>query len=562
MAFTIANWTCNSTSLNQGQETVAGVVLNAPNIFTYASPTDTVATITGSNYFLTMYNSLSVGDFIIGSGTDASFIVKVVSNSVSGVTVANVINASSGGVTSVAAGTGLTGGTITSTGTIGLNIPLIQNQTYVFEVDHGIANAYTATAIPSVLAYTPGLLVKLLVGNANTGPSTLDVSGLGPIAITTTSLAALTEGQMGQGMIANLEFDGTQFQLLNPIPAGATSGVTSTQVQQAAFTSAIDTGTADNYLGALSPAVNAYTDQMILSIIPANTNATIGPQINFGAGDQGIILGGGVNVAVGDIVANYPAVFSYSSTLGAFILLNPAVSFSIWKGGSAGNSAFGGGATDGASSNTLAWGNVASAAGPASFAFGSQASSQGAFSYAFGNLAVTSPPATNSFAFGNNVTTNNAGSFVFGDGVGSGKTDTSENQYVAAFAGGYYLYGNGSHDLAWFIDTQNNEIHRAGQADQSYNLQTPSDGFTATVSINSDLLILNPAGPLTSGTVELPSPAIDGQLVCITTSQDIATLTVNAGSGDTLANPYSEALNAGPGINFIYNQSGLLWFQK
>lgn len=92
MAFTIANWTCVSSSLNQGQETVtpfggSPTVLNAPNLFTYGSPTDALATIAGANYFLSEYASLSVGDIIIANGTDVSNMYIVATSSSAGVTV-------------------------------------------------------------------------------------------------------------------------------------------------------------------------------------------------------------------------------------------------------------------------------------------------------------------------------------------------------------------------------------------------------------------------------------------------------------------------------------------
>jgi hypothetical protein len=94
MAFTIANWTCISSSLNQGQETVvpyggSSTVLNAPNVFMYGSPNDTAATIVAANYFLTQYSSLSVGDWIMGFGTDTSFAVQVTAVSSTSVTVAS-----------------------------------------------------------------------------------------------------------------------------------------------------------------------------------------------------------------------------------------------------------------------------------------------------------------------------------------------------------------------------------------------------------------------------------------------------------------------------------------
>jgi len=95
MAFTLANWGCQQPSLNAGQEAVvpyggSSTTENTCNVFTYVSPNDTVATITASNYFLTQYKSLSVGDIIWGSGTDAAFAVQVTASSSTTVTVASM----------------------------------------------------------------------------------------------------------------------------------------------------------------------------------------------------------------------------------------------------------------------------------------------------------------------------------------------------------------------------------------------------------------------------------------------------------------------------------------
>lgn len=93
MAFTIANWACISSSLNQGQVTVvpfggSSTVENAQNAFMYASPNDSVATISGANYFLAEYASLKVGDWIYVNGTDGSTILVVATSSSTGVTTA------------------------------------------------------------------------------------------------------------------------------------------------------------------------------------------------------------------------------------------------------------------------------------------------------------------------------------------------------------------------------------------------------------------------------------------------------------------------------------------
>jgi hypothetical protein len=85
MAYTNANWTCISSSLNQGQLTVtpfggSPTVMNAPNVFVYGSPNDAVATIIAADYFLTKIDELKVGDIILGFGTDAAFAVTVDTN--------------------------------------------------------------------------------------------------------------------------------------------------------------------------------------------------------------------------------------------------------------------------------------------------------------------------------------------------------------------------------------------------------------------------------------------------------------------------------------------------
>lgn len=95
MTFTIANWGCQQPSMNAGQETVtpfggSPTVENTCNVFTYISPNDAVATIVAANYFLPQYKSLSVGDIIWGSGTDASFAVQVTAVSSTSVTVSSM----------------------------------------------------------------------------------------------------------------------------------------------------------------------------------------------------------------------------------------------------------------------------------------------------------------------------------------------------------------------------------------------------------------------------------------------------------------------------------------
>ncbi len=90
MAFQIYNWSEVSVSLNQGLVT-AGIATptsdvstqqGSQNIFSYFSPSDSIATISASNYFNNTYPnsvifSVQVGDMIFVEGSDYNTILEV-----------------------------------------------------------------------------------------------------------------------------------------------------------------------------------------------------------------------------------------------------------------------------------------------------------------------------------------------------------------------------------------------------------------------------------------------------------------------------------------------------
>lgn len=74
----------------------------------------------------------------------------------------------------------------------------------------------TGTVSPSLTAYTAGQIFSFVVGTTNTGAVTLNIDGLGAKAVTRTGAIALVAGAMVTGQVALVEYDGTQFQLLDP----------------------------------------------------------------------------------------------------------------------------------------------------------------------------------------------------------------------------------------------------------------------------------------------------------------------------------------------------------
>ena len=167
-----------------------------------ATPRDVAATVTNK--------TLSTGTKIL-LGSDA--------------TGDTYYNGGSGTTTRV--GIGSVGQVLTSNGSAPTwSSPSGTNVNYV--VDTGAANAYVATLVPALGAYTAGVLVQFKATNANTTTSTVNVNGLGVKTIKKLGGATdLVSGDIAAGMVVELEYDGTNFLMLNPV---ANAPVTSSQL--------------------------------------------------------------------------------------------------------------------------------------------------------------------------------------------------------------------------------------------------------------------------------------------------------------------------------------------
>lgn len=97
----------------------------------------------------------------------------------------------------------------------------LQGQTFTAFDDTGAADAYVITPIPPITAYAKYQTWVVDIANANTGASTMNISGLGTRNIFDyRTAAALTGGEVLAGLNTFID-DGTQLILMNPI--GSTS---------------------------------------------------------------------------------------------------------------------------------------------------------------------------------------------------------------------------------------------------------------------------------------------------------------------------------------------------
>lgn len=92
------------------------------------------------------------------------------------------------------------------------------------------ANTITCSPVTPATAYTDGMLLLVKVANTNTGATTINVSSLGPKNVTESggNVVALNGGELLGGSPYILQYDGTQFQMLDSavIDCSADPGVT------------------------------------------------------------------------------------------------------------------------------------------------------------------------------------------------------------------------------------------------------------------------------------------------------------------------------------------------
>lgn len=78
-------------------------------------------------------------------------------------------------------------------------------------IDTGAANAFALTPVPPLLAYSLNMVVVFIPITSSTGPSTLNISGLGAVAIKTVAGTDTTVGDVMAGQPQLLMYNGTNF---------------------------------------------------------------------------------------------------------------------------------------------------------------------------------------------------------------------------------------------------------------------------------------------------------------------------------------------------------------
>ena len=88
-----------------------------------------------------------------------------------------------------------------------------------FAVDTGVVNQFQLSFVPVITTYQSGLTISFVSLNANTGPATVNVNGLGAKNIFYRG-AALVGGEIPANAFVKLVYDSVRFHLVEPkVPA-------------------------------------------------------------------------------------------------------------------------------------------------------------------------------------------------------------------------------------------------------------------------------------------------------------------------------------------------------
>lgn len=226
-------------------------------------------------------------------------------------------------------------------------ISQIQDGDLHFGTDTGSANTYAVALTPAITAYTNGMRVIFRAGAANTGASTLNVSGVGAQSLVAADGTALSSGQISANMLIEAVYDvtATDWIALN-IPGIATTaeaeaGTNNTQVMTPLRTEeainvqalrndpVVSAGTSSAYTLTIPIEGDALSDNEIYQFQAHTDSVSGGITLNItptgaaATGAKAVVLSDGSNPHDDAMLADSVYYVLYDSGADNYILLNP-----------------------------------------------------------------------------------------------------------------------------------------------------------------------------------------------------------------------------------------------
>ena len=207
-----------------------------------------------------------------------------------------------------------------------LENPCVSFQTYYVTLnDSGAADAYVVQLAPNLTTLTDGMTLTFNPANNNTGASTLEINGVSTKDIVKIAQAPLDADDLVANTNAIVVYSLTNdnWQLINPQTASG-GGVTDAQVQANDFNTGVDSGAADAYDVAVTPAITSPYPGMLLAFTPANGSPSGSSTIALNGGSAlSVYTGNGIPNAADDFASGVPIFCIADGAGSSWQLINP-----------------------------------------------------------------------------------------------------------------------------------------------------------------------------------------------------------------------------------------------
>ena len=253
-----------------------------------------------------------------------------------------LVNPSNGDLTTFTAHKFLGNGTASTAVAAPTTIGSSDTSPMWYAADSGAANAYVVAPSPALTALTVGSAVFFTTANANSGASTINVSGLGVKALDKLNVSALVSGDILATAVYEAVYDGTEWILLNPSnvansgtvnncvtshSAGwfSSNGTTLSCTSESALSQylyAADSGAANAYVITLAPALGSLVTGEQAFFTTANANTTASTINVNGLGVKNITKNGATALVANDILASTVYEIAWDGT--EWQLINPS----------------------------------------------------------------------------------------------------------------------------------------------------------------------------------------------------------------------------------------------
>lgn len=184
----------------------------------------------------------------------------------------------------------------------GTNLQLINHnqQRVPYTTSSSTPNTYAATILPAPFAYAAGQYFTVKFSTGNSGASTINFNSLGAKSIVRPDGSALQSGDIVNGMVAELIYDGTNFQLAN--------------YNQSKINYAVSSSSPNTYTAALTYAPTAYFSGQVVHVKFTNAN-TGAATININSlGARSLVRLDGTALKAADILAGMIGTLVYDGT--------------------------------------------------------------------------------------------------------------------------------------------------------------------------------------------------------------------------------------------------------